>query len=602
MDLSNDEILHVKKDGIEYLQFRKLLNYPEIKHAYVIGLEKNFKIFANPNYEEEEKNNKAKKDYKKICKELNLDYNNIVNTMQKHTDNVQTVSEKINNNEPDFNIYKETDGLITNKKDIVLATINADCILIVFYDPVKKVIANIHSGWRGTLKRISEKTVLTMKNEFGSNPKDIICCMSPSIRKDHFEVDEDVYELFYDEFKDLKEGYKDIFEKKGYKWHIDTIQINRKILKLQGLKEENIIDSGICSVCNKELIHSYRAHGKGCRRGYTNNFCVKLKKNRKDEKMILPNKLNIGDTIGVVAPANPIINNNIEELNRAKKIIEEKGYKVKFSKNIFLNTNGYSATAKEKAQDINDMFLDNEVKMIWCAKGGLNSNSVLDYIDYGNIKNNPKIICGYSDITTIVNVIYQKTGLVTFSGTNFKTTATDETDYSLNEVLKRFVQGSRELGKEEDLEKTIKEGCAEGTLIGGNLSTIHGLTCGKYALDFRDKILFLEDLGLESEPSLVNNHLYYMKQNGVFNKIKGLWLGNYEHESGVFLEKIVLDVLEDECDFPIIKCDYFGHTEKKTVIPIGTKARIDTSKNKKIELIEECIKISDVCVLKKNNI
>ena len=306
--------------------------------------------------------------------------------------------------------------------------------------------------------------------------------------------------------------------------------------------------------------------------------------------MILPNKLKVGDTIGVVAPSNPIINENIEEINIAKKIIESKGFKVKYSKNLFSNTNKYSATAKEKADDINEMFSDKNVKMIWCAKGGQNSNSVLDYIDYENIKNNPKIICGYSDITSLTNAIYYKTGLVTFSSTNFKTIATDETDYSLNEVIKRFEKGNLELGQTQDNETTIKEGIAEGVLIGGNLSLIYGLTCGKYALDFKDKILFLEELGFESEPSLVSNHLYYMKQNGVFDKIKGLWLGNYEHETEIPLEKIVQDVLENDVKVPIIKCNYFGHTEKKTVIPIGTIARIDTTKDKKIKLIEKCVK------------
>ena len=236
------------------------------------------------------------------------------------------------------------------------------------------------------------------------------------------------------------------------------------------------------------------------------------------------------------------------------------------------------------------MFLDKDVKMIWCAKGGQNSNSVLDFLDYESIRNNPKIICGYSDITSLTNAIYQKTGLITYSSTNFKTIATDETDYSLNEALNRFVDGSLKLGQADDTEIIIKEGYAEGILIGGNLSLIYGLTCGIYAMDFQDKILFLEELGMESEPSWVSNHLYYMKQNGVFDKIKGIWLGNYEHESGITLEKIVLDVLGENIKFPIIKCNYFGHTEKKTVIPIGTMAKIDTSKEKKIELLEKCIK------------
>lgn len=306
------------------------------------------------------------------------------------------------------------------------------------------------------------------------------------------------------------------------------------------------------------------------------------------EKLIA-NKLNLGDTIGVIAPSDPIVGKNIAELENAKEIVEKAGFKVKFSKNIFLNTNGYSATAKEKAEDLNDMFSDKDVKMIWCAKGGANSNSMFEYIDYNIIKNNPKIICGYSDITSIANIINAKTGLVTFSATNFKTIATDETDFSFKEALKRFVDENRELGKASDY-TVIKDGIAEGELIGGNLSLIKELVCGKYNIDFTDKILFIEEFGLESFPELVSNYLYYMKQNEVFNKIKGLWIGNYNHESNVKLEKIVLDVLENEYDFPIIKSENFGHIENKIAIPIGAKARIDTTTVNKIELLESVVK------------
>ena len=306
--------------------------------------------------------------------------------------------------------------------------------------------------------------------------------------------------------------------------------------------------------------------------------------------MIIPNCLNKGDVIGVVAPSNPIVGDNIEEIKRAKEIVEQDGFKVKFSKNLFSNTAGYSATAKEKAEDINDMFADKEVKMIWCAKGGQNSNSTFEYLDYELIKNNPKIICGYSDITSLTNMITAKTGLVTFSATNFKTIATDETDYSYKEALKRFVEGSLELGQEESGYITIKEGVAEGELIGGNLFLTRGMVAGKYSIDFTDKILFLEELGIETDPAMCSNFLYYMKQNGVFDKIKGLWIGNYQHESEIALEKIILDVIGEEYNFPIVKSNNFGHLETKTVIPIGTKARINTSKEEKVELIEKCIK------------
>ena len=306
--------------------------------------------------------------------------------------------------------------------------------------------------------------------------------------------------------------------------------------------------------------------------------------------MIIPEKLKIGDTIGVVAPSDPIIGVKKEELEQAKRIVAKDGFKVKFSNNLFSNTNGYSATAKEKAEDINKMFADKDVKMVWCAKGGNNSNTVFEYLDYELIKNNPKIFCGYSDITSLNNMITEKTGLVTFNGTNFKTIATDETDYSYKEAFKRFVDGSLELGTKNSKYITIKEGKAEGQLIGGNLFLTRGLVEGKYKIDFNDKILFLEELGLETEPAVISNFLYYMKQNDVFNKIKGLWIGNYEHESGIALEKIIMDVLENEFNFPIVKSNNFGHIEYKTVIPIGTKAKIDTSADDKVILIEECVK------------
>lgn len=302
-----------------------------------------------------------------------------------------------------------------------------------------------------------------------------------------------------------------------------------------------------------------------------------------------PQKLKIGDTIGVVAPSSPIIGNNIEELNKAKEIVEKSGFKVKYSKNLFSNTNGYSSTAKEKADDINEMFTEKQVKMIWCAKGGNNSNSTFEYLDYELIKKNPKIICGYSDITSITNMITEKTGLVTFSGTNFKTIATDETDFSYKQALSRFVNGSLELGTENEEYITIQEGKTSGELIGGNLSLIRGMVAGKYSLDFTDKILFLEELGFETDPAGTSNNLYYMKQNGVFDKIKGLWIGNYEHESGISLEKIITDVLEGEYKFPIIKSNNFGHIERKTVIPIGTKAEINTNEKVKIKLVENCV-------------
>ena len=304
---------------------------------------------------------------------------------------------------------------------------------------------------------------------------------------------------------------------------------------------------------------------------------------------MLPKAIKPGDTIGVIAPSNIILEKDEEYIEISTKFFEELGYKVKFGKYVRENSLGYGATAKQKAEDINNMFADEEVKAIMCVKGGEDSNTTFDYIDYEVIKNNPKIICGFSDITSITNCIYNKTGLVTFNGPTFKSLTSWETDYSFKELIKRFQDKSLELGVEDDKYETLQEGISEGELVGGNLSLTTRLVAGKYSLDFTDKILFIEELGWESDPNLVNNNLYYMKQNGVFDKIKGIWVGNFVHESGIALEKILLDVLDGEYSFPIIKSNNFGHCDKKTVIPIGTKARIDTSKDKKFILLENCV-------------
>lgn len=267
-DLSNENVIQINKDGIQYLQFRKLLEYSDvITHAYSLGIDKNFRTSRKKGQKQltKEERNKAIEDYIKLANSIDINYTNIIKPLQEHTKKVKRVDEKVNSNEPDFDLeeYDFTDGLVTNKKNIALATTNADCILLLFFDPVKKVIANTHSGWKGTLQRISVETVRKMKQEYNCNPEDIICCICPSIRKCHFEVREDVEKLFREEFKDL-EQIKQIIVKKSDedKWLIDTVEINKIILQKEGLKEENIIDSGICSVCNSDLIHSYRIEGE----------------------------------------------------------------------------------------------------------------------------------------------------------------------------------------------------------------------------------------------------------------------------------------------------------------------------------------------------
>lgn len=305
---------------------------------------------------------------------------------------------------------------------------------------------------------------------------------------------------------------------------------------------------------------------------------------------MLPKRMKKGDKVGVIAPSDQITDVRMDAIKESQKLIESAGYKVEYSKNFRSNSTSFGASAKEKAEDINEMFKDKDIKAIFSATGGENASITLDYLDYDTIKQNPKIICGFSDTTTLTNVIYQKTGLVTFSGATFKSFTGWETDYGFKEVLKRLEQGILDLGNSEEKFETIKEGQAEGILIGGNLSLITDLVSGKYSIDFADKILFLEELGYETSPERLSSYLYRMKQEGVFDRIKGIWLGNYTHESNIKMEDILLDVLDDEYNFPIIKSENFGHIDKKIVIPIGVKAHIDTTKDRKIILMDRCVK------------
>lgn len=247
----NKEIVYKKGKDIEYIQFKRLLKYG-IKHAYTLKGE---------NIDFSSLSEKNEYSYTTLLNELNINKESLVVPKQTHTDNVVCIDKIVSNEDLDG-----VDGLITDKKNIILSTKNADCILFLLFDPVKKVIANVHSGWRGTFKKIVEKTVVKMITNYQCDPKDIICCICPSIRKCHFEVDEDVKELCEEIFKftNKTDEFIEIGEIKDnkQKYYIDTVYINKILLKNLGVKEKNIIDSEICSVCNSDKISSNRVEGK----------------------------------------------------------------------------------------------------------------------------------------------------------------------------------------------------------------------------------------------------------------------------------------------------------------------------------------------------
>lgn len=214
-----ENIVFKEFEGIKYIQFKRLLDLG-ITHCYTLKSEGIDFTRGNPN---------EKQSYDKICKALEISKESLLIPKQAHTDNIKCVN--FNTKEKDL---IDTDGLITDKKGITLVSKNADCILFLFYDPVKNVIANIHSGWRGTFKKIAEKAVLKMINNYECKPENILCFINPSIRKCHFEVDEDVKELCKEifEFTKKTEDFIEFGETKDgkQKYLIDTVLINKLLL------------------------------------------------------------------------------------------------------------------------------------------------------------------------------------------------------------------------------------------------------------------------------------------------------------------------------------------------------------------------------------
>lgn len=259
MELENENIIQIKTKEVEYIQFKKLLAYPEIVHAYTLSTN-GFDMGSNTFMQNKEV---LLANYEKLAKALEVEYNKIVRPYQTHTD----VIKKIEQGREKISIFEQeltnVDGLLTDKKEVFLSLGYADCIPLFFYDPVKKVVGNVHSGWKGTLQKIGQKAVQKMVAEYDCNPKDIICCIGPSIRKCHFEVEEDVYQLFKDTFLDMENIIQKGRVVEGtQKYLIDTVLINKRMLQEVGLQEENIVDSKLCTACHYDKMHSYRMSGE----------------------------------------------------------------------------------------------------------------------------------------------------------------------------------------------------------------------------------------------------------------------------------------------------------------------------------------------------
>ena len=271
---------------------------------------------------------------------------------------------------------------------------------------------------------------------------------------------------------------------------------------------------------------------------------------------MLANKLKIGDTIGVIAPDKAARREDKEDLENATKYFESLGLKVKYGKCLFSEDNYCAGTPKERAEDLNNMFSDKEVKAIFTVKGGDMVNGILPYIDFENIKNNPKILLGMSDITVLLCAINKMTELITFHCQDYVWFGKDEvTDYDKNEIIDKLFNGNKTIIPYEERQFIdFKNEEVKGKIYGTNIISLLKLVGTPYIPNLENAVLFLE--GFHSDIIQWNSMLEQYNQMNAFNK------------AIVFGYIYQLQHIEE---------NDFGHIHANSIVPIGAEVTINAN-------------------------
>lgn len=301
---------------------------------------------------------------------------------------------------------------------------------------------------------------------------------------------------------------------------------------------------------------------------------------------MLADRLKIGDTIGIVSPSTPIMGDREQALDTGRKLLEEIGINSVKGNYVNKNTLGYSATKEEKAEDINNMFSDKNIKGVFSSKGGENSFTCLGLIDYENIKKNPKIVYGISDATNYLNAIYAKTGLVTFYQSDVKSFSfIDKNSFEFQDFKRRLVDG--EIGKihKNSEWKCLREGTTEGIIVGGNLKSLMNLLNTEYMPDVTNKILFLEayasstplefsnfyKLFSENLPELQINNIEDLAKDMVYNTSKYVFYEDVKEVIPRLKNKYKMAVVSDawpSLENVFIDADMKKYKEKNKTMPV----------------------------------
>ncbi|MEM6401743.1 MAG: LD-carboxypeptidase [Cyanobacteria bacterium P01_D01_bin.116] len=294
-------------------------------------------------------------------------------------------------------------------------------------------------------------------------------------------------------------------------------------------------------------------------------------------KIIKPPRLKIGDTVGLISPAGII---NPEDVKEAREIFTSLGLKVKPGRHI-LDRYGYLAgTDRNRAGDVNAMFADKSVKAIIAMRGGWGGNRILPLLNYNSIRANPKIIMGYSDITSLLLAIIARSGLVTFHGPVATSTWNDFTWKYVKSILfdAQVVAMNNTLVTKLS-RKIITPGKAKGKFIGGNLSVINSMLGSSYLPTWKDSILFIEDIG--EDIYRVDRMLVQLKNAGILNQISGFVFGQCTRcSTGDEPSLTLMQVLQEHIrplNIPAWYGSMIGHIRDKFTVPVGINVEIDAN-------------------------
>ncbi len=288
-------------------------------------------------------------------------------------------------------------------------------------------------------------------------------------------------------------------------------------------------------------------------------------------KPFLPSPLQKGDYIGIAAPSGPVTS-----ISYGIRMLQDAGLQTIVSSDIARRDNYLAGTDHRRIQELHDLFRNPKVKAIWAIRGGFGCARIINGLDYDLIKQNPKIIIGFSDLTVLLNTIQQQTGLITFHGPVLSTIMRDGSEV-LNDCLNTLSRPISANIKIKGLE-ILRPAEAEGRLVGGNLTCLLSLLGTPYEPDWQNAILLLEDI---NEPAYkVDRMLTQLQQAGCLDRLNGIILGDFldnELRTLSDIELIWQRILDISTNIPVWANFPMGHGSRNMILPLGLPVLMDSN-------------------------